>query len=337
MVGPLAEAAAKLGEPNRHGADQRYLVRVLEPAPPAVLTEPFADDPAAAPEPEAGIVRVGPVDGPFDRTWHELAADDAALRPWCAERWLGAWRPLTSAPDSFAATREQLHTLAEHVLTPVREHAVNRISLRWTRSGFGIPYLPGDVQLRLAVAEGSVHLVRSDPAGGRSEPLSTAAAAAAFAGTPLGATGVHYKPLTIVDPDAPFELDPAAAQLLADWFGFGTAILEQLRHDVADGSPGRVHLWPEHFDVAIEAGDEAAGGRASIGASPGDQDHPEPYLYVSPWNRRSGGFWKDSAFGGASLSLRELVAAGDGPAQRSMALAFFRRGYTELADGESVG
>jgi hypothetical protein len=91
-----------------------------------------------------------------------------------------------------------------------------------------------------------------------------------------------------------------------------------------------VHLWPEHFDVAIEVGDEAAGKRASVGASPGDSEHPEPYLYVAPWNRKRGGIWNDEAFGGASLTLAELVSAGDGPAQRRRALEFLHRGVAEL-------
>jgi hypothetical protein len=327
MLNPRADAAAKLDEVLQPG---RGVARVLEPSPPAVLADPYADDPAAPPAPEAGVVRVRPVDDAFDRTWDELAGQHPGIAAWCADRWLGAWRGLTAAPDGFVAAREQLHTLAEHVLTPAREHAVNRISLRWTRGGFGIPFLPGDVQLRVAATADGVVLVRTGPDGDRGEPLTTAGAAAAFAGVPLGATGAHYKPLTSVSADARLDVDPAAAALLADWFGFGTAILEQLRHEAVDGAPGRVHLWPEHFDVAIEAGDEAAGRRASIGASPGDEQHPEPYVYVAPWTRRSGGFWNDDAFGGASLSLRELVAAGDGAAQRVRALQFLRRGYAEL-------
>jgi hypothetical protein len=339
MVGPLAEAAAKLNEisPRPQYADDgghtgRYLVRVLEPSPPAVLTDPFADDPASVPQAEDGITRVGPVEGAFDLSWNELAASHPQIGPWCGERWLGAWQALAPIPGSFATARDQLHTLAEHVLTPAREQAVNRISLRWTRGGFGTPYLPGDVQLRIAVAADGVHIVRSEHAGDRSIRVTTAAAAAEFAEVPLGATGAHYKPLTTVDPQARLDIDPAGAAALASWFGFGTSVLEQLRHDLPPGAdPGRVHLWPEHFDVAIEAGDESAGQRASVGASPGDPEHSEPYIYVAPWSRKSGGFWNDGAFGGASMSLPELAAIGDGTEQRGHALSFFRRGLAELA------
>jgi hypothetical protein len=322
MAGPLAEAAARLRDSQQGGAAANtYVARVLEPSPPAVVRDPFADDPTAVPPAQPGVVRVGPVDGPFDTTWHELAQHDDQLAQWCADRWLGTWRPLAAAPPTFAAAREQLHTLAEHVLTPVREHAVNRISLRWTRDGFGIPYLPGDRQVRVD----GTRLVVTTPDGDRDAPLTTPEAAAAFAGTAVGATGAHYKPLTTLDPAARFDLDPVAVSLLADWFGYGTALLEQVRYDTAaDGAPGRVHLWPEHFDVAIEVGDEAAGKRASVGASPGDAEHAEPYLYVAPWSRQYDGIWNDAAFGGASLSLAEIVAAGDGVTQRRRGLDFLR-------------
>ena len=60
-------------------------------------------------------------------------------------------------------------------------------------------------------------------------------------------------------------------------------MLEQLRADESDGDPSLVQLWPEHFDIAVELGSEPAGQRATFGASPGDESHDEPYLYVSPW------------------------------------------------------
>ncbi|WP_329238923.1 hypothetical protein OG417_36700 [Actinoallomurus sp. NBC_01490] len=92
-------------------------------------------------------------------------------------------------------------------------------------------------------------------------------------------------------------------------------------------APGRVQLWPEHFDAAVELGDDAAGRRATFGASPGDDAHPEPYLYVAPWHRRAGRFWNDTAFGGASLTYATLLSADD---QRETALAFFRQALAEL-------
>jgi hypothetical protein len=122
-------------------------------------------------------------------------------------------------------------------------------------------------------------------------------------------------------------VNPAAAEALGAWFGFGWSVLEQLRFEARTLSPGRVQLWPEHFDPAVDLGDEAAGRRASFGASPGDDAHPEPYLYVSPWTPHTGAFWNDRAFGGASLTYATLLAADD---QRGTALAFFRQGLEEL-------
>ena len=84
------------------------------------------------------------------------------------------------------------------------------------------------------------------------------------------------------------------------------------QHELAALAPTPPQLWPEHFDVAIELGDEAAGKRATYGASPGDQEHPEPYLYVATWAAPpEGPLWNATAFGGAELSYGELLAAED--------------------------
>ena len=107
---------------------------------------------------------------------------------------------------------------------------------------------------------------------------------------------------------------------LGDLFGFGASVLEELR--AIDDT--RVQLWPEHFDISIDAGAD----RATYGLSPGDDDHAEPYLYVAPWAKRTGPFWSDARFGGASLSYDEVLSADD---QRATALAFFQRGWDELS------
>ncbi|MBW3667500.1 MAG: hypothetical protein KY394_07900, partial [Actinobacteria bacterium] len=93
-----------------------------------------------------------------------------------------------------------------------------------------------------------------------------------------------------------------------------------------------VQLWPEHFDAATEMGDQEAGERASYGASPGDEDHPEPYIYVSAWGEidRSDPYWNDEAFNGASLSYGELAEADD-PVEKG--LEFLLAGYRILTNG----
>jgi hypothetical protein len=127
-VDPRAEARARLAD--------RYDVRVLQPSPPAVGDGPwFADDPVRAPV-ASGRPTVSPVAN-GDVTWDELAADDPALADWCADRWLGAWRPLAPIGDpvAFAGTPDALHAVAEEVVSPAPERATGKNGLRSTPRG----------------------------------------------------------------------------------------------------------------------------------------------------------------------------------------------------------
>lgn len=297
---PRAEAFERL--------DGRCEVRVLEPSPPAVQAGPwFADDPVARGDVPAGRRLVSPVTG-ADVLWDELARDDPDLAGWCADRWLGAWRRLGDAPGSLVKSRLALHSVAEQILKPAREAANGKIALRCTHNGFGTPFFGSDVQLRVD----GVELVAQDGAGERREVLSTLAEAAAFAGV---------EPLI---EDEPLDFSETGARFIADWFGFAACVLEQLRAEAsAELEPSRVQLWPEHFDVAVELGAEAAGVRAGYGLSPGDELHPEPYIYVVPWagEAAEGELFAASAFQGAEMPYAELLAA---PDQRATALEFLR-------------
>jgi hypothetical protein len=293
-----------------------YDVRVLEPSPPAVTSPPwYADDPLAGPY---GARLVTPVRG-LGRTWDDLARERPELAGFCADRWLGAWRRLAPLPRDFATTRRTLHALAEHVVAAARHAANGKIGLRFTRGGFGTPYFGADRQIRVEDGRLVVDQAARSP--------RTLAEAAALAGVRLGMPADVYSPETPADPDLPLTLATPAAEALGAWYGFAWSVLEQLRFDARALDPSRVQLWPEHFDAALDAGDEAAGGRAAFGASPGDAAHPEPYLYIAPWTRRTGRFWNDDAFGGASLTYGALLSADD---QRATALDFFRRGLDAL-------
>lgn len=296
-----------------------YDVRVLEPSPPAVATPPwYADDPIAGPY---GAKLITPVTG-LGRSWDDLARERPELAGFCADRWLGAWHRLAPLPRAFTTTRRSLHALAEHVVAVAR-HAMNgEITLRFTRHGFGTPYFGAGRQVRVEatrlVVDGMAHTV------------ATLGEAARLAGVRLGMPPDVYPPATPAAPDTHLPVNPAAAEALGAWYGFAWSVLEQLRFDARSLTPGRVLLWPEHFDAALELGDEAAGRRATYGASPGDDAHPEPYLYVSPWSPPddlTGAYWNDDAFGGASLPYSALLAATD---QRATALAFLHRGLREL-------
>src|SRR5207247_8968133 len=194
-----------------------------------------ADDPVAGGDVPPGRQVVSPVTT-GDVLWDDLARDDADLAAWCAERWLGAWRRLEPAPAGLASTRDALHRVAEEALKPARERANGKIGLRYTHRGFGTPFFGDDEQVRV---EG-VELVVDSPAGERRRRL---------------------------------DVDPAAARCVAEWYGFAVSVLEQLRAEAgSDLEPSRVQLWPEHFDMAVELGPEAAGRRAGFGCSPGDDD-----------------------------------------------------------------
>jgi hypothetical protein len=274
---------------------------VLEPSPPAVHDEPwFADDPVAG----GGV---SPVSG-GDLLWSDLAADDPALAEFCRERWLGPYKRLEPVPPTLATTRAALHAVAEHVLSPARQRANGKIGLRWTLGGFGTPFFGADAQLRVDGAQ----LVIDAGGEERRHPLSTIREAAAAVGFDL--SGADDQGL-----DVPLEIDAAAARFVTDWFGFTTSVLEQARAEAApEWEPSRVQLWPEHFDVALEM----AMLGATLGGSPGDELHPEPYLYVSLWDpREADDLWNARGFPGAELAYADLLAA---PNAREAALEFLR-------------
>jgi hypothetical protein len=315
---PRREAQERVGD--------RFDARVLEPSSPVVDAGPwFADDPVN--DARAGDLPVlAPLPIPdAAQTWDELARGDAELASWCADRWLGAWRRLSRPDDvdALARTRESWHILAEHVIAPARYHANGKIGLRYTRGGFGTPFFGHDMQVRLA-CDGVV-VVRGNDV--RLHPTTTVRAAALAIGIEPGAPSEVYTPTTPLEPDATLAVDVASAEHLRDWFGFGASVLEELRAVVpTTDAPARVQLWPEHFDLSVDLGDEAAGRRATFGASPGDAAHPLPYVYVSPWTGQTGAFWNETAF--ASLGLDDFVTA---PDQRRAVLDFFDLARTTLA------
>jgi hypothetical protein len=273
-----------------------YEARVLEPSPPAVGPPDYTDDPVEPGEVPEGRQLVSPVHNRGDHTWDEIAAEDPAIAAWCADRWLGTWKRLEPLPAGFAETRAVLHQIAEAVVAPARKPE-NEISLRYTRGGFGTPFYEEDgLDCQVRVEHGE--LVRQTGSEERREPLP----------------GVEI----------------AAATALGDFYGLACSVLEQLRADEGDGEPSLVQLWPEHFDIAVDLGSESDGQRATYGASPGDKDHPEPYLYVLPWKEgNSGTLWNATGFEGAELGYPELIAAVD---QRRGALEFMRERCSALQE-----
>ena len=253
----------------------------------------------------AGRQVVSPVTS-GDLLWQELAEGDSTLAEWCTGRWLGPYKPLDRVPSALGGTRVALHQVAEQVVSPARQRANGKIGLRWTLDGFGTPYFGADAQIRVEGAELVVDLAGEE----RRSRLTTVAEAAAAIGFDLADR-------------TPLEIDVTAACFVGDWFGFTTSVLEQLRAEARpEWEPSRVQIWPEHFDAALEIGNESAEQRAALGGSPGDESHPEPYLYVAPWTARPAGeLWQAGGFPGAELAYGELLAASD---PRAAALEFFR-------------
>jgi hypothetical protein len=195
-------------------------------------------------------------------------------------------------PGALTETRLALHRLAEEVVSPARARANGKIGLRYTRGGFGTPFFGADVQLRVADAQ----LITQSGEDVRTQAL---------------------------------DVDPAAGAFIGDVFGFAASVLEELRAQAdARLDASRVQLWPEHFDMSVELGNDEAGARAAYGVSPGDREHEDPYLYVAPWTPPPPGeLWNATGFAGAELPYMELLAAAD---QRAAALSFFARRLNAL-------
>jgi hypothetical protein len=196
------------------------------------------------------------------------------------------------ADATLVTTRRSLHALAEKVISPLRVQVTgNEIALQVRPEGFGTPDLPGGGWVGTA----GTQLVRIGGDGDeKAIAITSLRAAARFVGLDDAAASAL--------PDDTLELHAGAALILAEAWATGEEALQSLVDNAArrdDVSP--IHLWPEHFDIAVEAGTGDA--RGTFGVSPGDDDHPEPYAYVAPWTAPAetgpSTFWNAHGFTGA--------------------------------------
>ena len=145
--------------------------------------------------------------------------------------------------------------------------------------------------------------------GDRSARITTLGDAGRFLDVPVGAAAEVYEPVTDADPDRPLGIEPEPAGVVGAWFTLGAGVLAAaVAAASAEDDPAEIQLWPEHFDLATSIGPE--GHRANVGASPGDADHDAPYVYVGPWEPRTGGIWNEPW--GASLGY-EAIRGGTDP------------------------
>jgi len=132
---------------------------------------------------------------------------------------------------------------------------------------------------------------------------------------------------------------------LTRWYDNTQDLLAPFATGNEDALP--VRCWPHHFDLAtilyLTPGDQRTGGpQVGIGLSPGDENHDEPYLYVTPWphpEARSelpplpAGFWRPDGFFGAVLPGSEWAASPDQPGTGARFLNVAVEAATAIARG----
>lgn len=243
---------------------------------------------------------------------------------------------LPDLPDSYADTRDQLQRIAAHIVARARREATGRFGLRVTSGGFGTPTF-GDDARRVRLSRGLLVVETAGTSGSstvaRAVDGSTLAELAELAGVDLAAElDVGHDTPALGDTTAPIAIDVAAVRALSAWYTVAGEALDAFVAARPGGGASAIQLWPEHFDVALDAAyDAAAPGerRVNLGGSPGDGFHADPYLYVGPWTAdRPGdaGFW--NAPFGAVLGYDALRDADDPVAA---ATTFFLAGFDRLA------
>jgi len=176
-------------------------------------------------------------------------------------------------PTTLSQTRDALHRVAEHVVSPARYAVTGRIGLRPAPGGFSTPPFGADERL---VAVDGIDLVVISSGAERRARLTTLRAAGALAGVAPGAPAHLYTPATPLELDEPLNIDAEAAAVLAGWFQLGGQALAGFAAGIAEDEPSEAQLWPEHFDLGIAA------AQVNYGVSPGDEHVTGPYLYVGP-------------------------------------------------------
>ena len=284
----------------------RFDARVLEPSPPAVTRaavvrrRPGGTGSGRRP----GLPLLGPVSS-ADLTWDDLARDEPDLSEWCAARWLGAYRRLGALPDRAYVWRPATRSTRSPSTSWLRRAGAPpaRSACGSPCGGFGTPFFGSDEQARVEGADLWWCAAGAKPArrSRRSTPRAGSSASSPAPGRSLRAG------------------DDGRARRRARRRSGGGAMPRRLVRLLVLGarrdprrSPGpptaRTQLWPEHFDLSIDVGDEAAGTRGTFGSSPGDAAHPEPYLYATHWSSdvEPDPFWNDTAFAGANLPYAAL-------------------------------
>ena len=221
------------------------------------------------------------------------------------------------SPETLSATRQSLHSIAEHVLAVQLYQSIGKIGLRRTAGGFGQPeHLVGAERRRLRVD--GVHLVVTTGDHEEWHPLTTVRNACDVVGIEPGQQTGVFAPSTSLDVDRVLPFDRGAATALADWSQLAELALEEFRRGSRARNPTIVQWWPEHFDQSFSMSE------INFGASNGDDAHDQPYWYVGPWQPTPGAFWNRPW--GALRSWTEIYSVSD-------AVSFFEEGLAAVSSG----
>jgi hypothetical protein len=242
---------------------------------------------------------------------------------------MGALAPLT---EHHRGVVRDLQRVATHVLARRRHAVAGRFGLRPSPGGITTPVFGDDETLRIT----GVHLVRERRIDGAMTSTATAidgaslAELAALGGVELSTElSVGHDTPALGDPNAPIRVTDGAVAVIASWFSTAAIALDAILASAAARAPSSPQLWPEHFDLAVDVA--AGSGRVNLGASPGDDSCPEPYIYLGPWGPQRPGdadYWN---VGFGALQRYELVRTSSDP---TAAMAdFWTRGLA-LLDGE---
>jgi hypothetical protein len=219
------------------------------------------------------------------------------------------------------------------VLARARHAETGRLDLVPTPGGFGTPaFGPNHTVVRVSGALLVVERTLAEGATTHSMVLdgSSLAEVAEFIGLTLepGFSVGHDTPR--FDPMEALRIDASATVAIGVWFAFASGLIDVVTTLRPDSDTDRLRLWPEHFDLGL-AIDASPIARVNIGASPGDDEIDEPYLYLAPWGegRPDGvpdGYWNASF--GAAFTYGDVVGA---PDATTAALRFWRAGLDALS------
>lgn len=109
----------------------------------------------------------------------------------------------------------------------------------------------------------------------------------------------------------------------------------------AHKNTSEIKIWPHHFDLAtmitlIDIGDPSLNTSVSVGFSPGDAQHPEPYFYVNSWPHANaqnlgalpqGSFWNTNGWVGGVLPISSVWKT---PHQKELVLDFYHAAINAL-------